>query len=115
VLAEIEAIGLYLLEVRQPPPGPVYGFSNAATHSWATPSTCGFLAAGVVLGVVFAWWQGWTANPLLPPHVVLDRNRGGAYLSMLIAAAQDARRNPDVSSMAIAAIRRRRFAAAVWR
>src|SRR5579864_8029415 len=28
----------------------VYGFSNAAAHSWATPSTWGFLAAGVVLG-----------------------------------------------------------------
>ena len=24
---------------------------------------------------------------MLPPRVVLDRNRGGAYLSMLIAAA----------------------------
>ena len=27
----------------------VYGFSNAATHNWSTPSTWGFLAAGVVL------------------------------------------------------------------
>ena len=65
----------------------VYGFSNAATHSWAAPSTYGFLAAGVALGVVFALWQGRAAHPLLPPRVVLDRNRGGAYLSMLIAAA----------------------------
>jgi MFS family permease len=65
----------------------VYGFSNAATHGWATPSTYGFLAAGVVLGVVFAWWQGRAAHPLLPPRVVLDRNRGGAYASMLIASA----------------------------
>jgi EmrB/QacA subfamily drug resistance transporter len=65
----------------------VYGLSNAAAHSWHTPSTYGFLAAGVVLGVVFAWWQGRAAHPLLPPRVVLDRNRGGAYLSMFIAAA----------------------------
>jgi hypothetical protein len=65
----------------------VYGFANAATHSWGTPSTWGFLAAGVVLGVAFAAWQGRAANPLLPPRVVLDRNRGGAYLSMLIASA----------------------------
>jgi EmrB/QacA subfamily drug resistance transporter len=66
----------------------VYGFSNAATHNWHTPSTYGFLAAGVVLLIVFAFWQGQAANPnpLLPPRVVLDRNRGGAYLSMLIAA-----------------------------
>jgi EmrB/QacA subfamily drug resistance transporter len=64
----------------------VYGFANAASHSWATPSTYGFLAAGVVLLAVFAWWQGRAAHPLLPPRVVLDRNRGGAYLSFFIAA-----------------------------
>jgi EmrB/QacA subfamily drug resistance transporter len=65
----------------------VYGFSNAASHNWHTPSTWGFLAAGVTLGVAFALWQGRAAHPLLPPRVVLDRNRGGAYLSMFIAAA----------------------------
>jgi EmrB/QacA subfamily drug resistance transporter len=65
----------------------VYGFSNAATHSWHTPSTWGFLAAGVVLLVVFAIWQGRAASPLLPPRIVLDRNRGGAYASMLIASS----------------------------
>ncbi len=65
----------------------VYGFSNAASHSWSAPSTWGFLAAGVALGVAFALWQGRAAHPLLPPRVVLDRNRGGAYLSMLFASA----------------------------
>ncbi len=65
----------------------VYGFSNAATHNWSTPSTWGFLAAGVVLLAGFALWQGRAANPLLPPRVVLDRNRGGAYASMLIASS----------------------------
>jgi EmrB/QacA subfamily drug resistance transporter len=65
----------------------VYGFSNAATRDWSTPSTYGFLAAGAALGVAFAAWQGRAAHPLLPPRVVLDRNRGGAYASMLIASA----------------------------
>jgi EmrB/QacA subfamily drug resistance transporter len=65
----------------------VYGFSNAATHSWHTPSTYGFLIAGVLLLAAFAVWQGRAASPLLPPRVALDRNRGGAYLSMLIASA----------------------------
>jgi hypothetical protein len=64
----------------------VYGFANAATHTWATPSTYGFLAAGAALLAVFAAWQARAAHPLLPPRVVLDRNRGGAYLSMLIAS-----------------------------
>jgi EmrB/QacA subfamily drug resistance transporter len=65
----------------------VYGFSNAATHGWHAPSTYGFLAAGAALGVAFAAWQRRAAHPLLPPRVVLDRNRGGAYLAMLIASA----------------------------
>ncbi len=65
----------------------VYGFSNAAVHNWHTPSTYGFLAAGVVLLAAFALWQGRADHPLLPPRVVLDRNRGGAYLSFFIGAA----------------------------
>jgi EmrB/QacA subfamily drug resistance transporter len=65
----------------------VYGFSNAATHGWNTPSTVGFLAAGVALLIAFAAWQTRAAHPLLPPRVILDRNRGGAYLTMLITGA----------------------------
>jgi EmrB/QacA subfamily drug resistance transporter len=61
----------------------VYGFSNAATHSWHAPSTWGFLAAGGALLIAFAAWQRRAAQPLLPPRVILDRNRGGAYLTML--------------------------------
>jgi EmrB/QacA subfamily drug resistance transporter len=65
----------------------VYGFSNAATHSWATPSTYLFLAAGVVLLAVFVFWMSRAASPLMPPRVVLDRNRGAAYLGILLAGA----------------------------
>ncbi len=65
----------------------VYGFSNAASHNWHTPSTYGFLTAGVVLLAAFALWQSRAASPLLPPRVVLDRNRDGAYLAVLIAGA----------------------------
>jgi hypothetical protein len=36
---------------------------------------------------VFAWWETRAPQPLLPPRVVLDRNRGGAYLSILIAGS----------------------------
>jgi len=65
----------------------VYGLANAATHNWHTPSTWGFLAAGAVLLVAFAAWQFRATDPLLPPRVVLDRNRGGAYLTILIVGA----------------------------
>ena len=65
----------------------VYGFSNAATHSWSATSTWGWLAAGVVLLAVFVAWQFRVQYPLLPPRVVLDRNRGGAYLAVLVIGA----------------------------
>ncbi|HEV2252077.1 MAG TPA: MFS transporter, partial [Streptosporangiaceae bacterium] len=105
IFAGVAFIGGALLLARQPSPGRprldipgvllvsggvfcvVYGFSNAAAHSWATPSTYGFLAVGAALLAIFAAWQARAANPLLPPRVVLDRNRGGAYLSFFIAAA----------------------------
>jgi EmrB/QacA subfamily drug resistance transporter len=62
----------------------VYGFSNAATHGWLAPSTWGFLAAGTALLTVFALWQSRAAHPLLPPRVIADRNRGGAYLTSFV-------------------------------
>src|SRR3984957_5285798 len=46
----------------------VYGFSNAATHNWHTPSTYGFLAAGVALLAMFAFWQSRAASPLPQPR-----------------------------------------------
>ena len=65
----------------------VYGFSNAATHSWRADSTLAFLAAGVVLLAFFAFWQTRARYPLLPPRVVLNRNRGGSYLTILVAGS----------------------------
>jgi EmrB/QacA subfamily drug resistance transporter len=65
----------------------VYGFSNAGMRDWHATSAWGFIAAGVALVAVFAGWQRRAAQPLLPPRVVLDRNRGGAYLAMLINGA----------------------------
>jgi EmrB/QacA subfamily drug resistance transporter len=65
----------------------VYGFSNAAVHGWGAPSTWGFLVAAAILLVIFALWQGRASHPLLPPRVVLDRNRGAAYLGILIVGA----------------------------
>ena len=65
----------------------VYGFSNAATHGWHAPSTWGFLVAGAVLLVLFGWRQTRAAQPLLPPRIVTNANRAGAYLTILIASA----------------------------
>jgi EmrB/QacA subfamily drug resistance transporter len=65
----------------------VYGFSNAETDGWDSPATWGMLAASVVLLVAFVFWQRRAAHPLLPLSIVLDRNRGAAYASVLIAGA----------------------------
>jgi EmrB/QacA subfamily drug resistance transporter len=65
----------------------VYGFSNAALHSWSASSTWSYLAVGAALLVAFAVWQWRARHPLLPPRVVLNRNRGGAYLAILIVGA----------------------------
>ncbi|GAB2974425.1 MFS transporter [Amycolatopsis acidiphila] len=62
----------------------VYGFSNAETHDWSSALVWGFLAAGVVLLGVFAVLQSRVEHPLLPLRVVLDRNRGGANLSVFL-------------------------------
>ncbi|MHA6760719.1 MFS transporter [Streptacidiphilus sp. PAMC 29251] len=67
--------------------GLVYGFSNAETHSWSTVNTWGFLLAGVLLLIAFAWWQTRTQHPVLPLRVVLDRNRGASFLGMFVAGA----------------------------
>jgi EmrB/QacA subfamily drug resistance transporter len=101
--AAVAVFGAAVLLRRQPSPGRprldlpgvvlgsgamfciVYGFANAAIHNWHSPSTWGFLVAGVVLLVIFGWWQARAPEPLLPPRVVLDRNRGGAYLAILVA------------------------------
>jgi EmrB/QacA subfamily drug resistance transporter len=65
----------------------VYGLSNAASHGWHAPSTYGFLAAGAALLVVFGFWQAKAPNPLLPARIIMDRNRGGAYLAIGVVGA----------------------------
>jgi EmrB/QacA subfamily drug resistance transporter len=65
----------------------VYGFSNAETHSWTAPVTIVALAASVVLLASFVAVERVTNDPLLPLHIVIDRARGGAYLSIALAGA----------------------------
>ena len=58
----------------------VYGFAYAQNHSWGSSTTVACLVAGALLLAVFVAIQIRVAHPLLPPRVVLDRNRGGSYL-----------------------------------
>lgn len=65
----------------------VYGFSNAETDGWDSPLTWGMLVGSVVFLAAFVLWQTRAGHPLLPLHIVRDRNRGAAYLSVMIAGA----------------------------
>ncbi len=67
--------------------GLVFGFSNAETDGWDSPMTWGMLTAAVILIAAFVFWQTKAKHPLLPLAIVLDRNRGAAYLSVMIAGA----------------------------
>jgi EmrB/QacA subfamily drug resistance transporter len=62
----------------------VYGFTKAETDHWGSATTLLFVTVGVVLLAGFVLIERRTRNPLLPLRVVADRNRGGAFLSMLL-------------------------------
>jgi EmrB/QacA subfamily drug resistance transporter len=64
--------------------GVVFGFATAETDGWTSWPVYAFLAAGVVLLAVFVAVQRVRTAPLLPLRVLLDRYRGGSYLTILI-------------------------------
>ncbi len=63
----------------------VYGFSNADQHGWGAPLTIISLIVGAVLLAAFVVIEQRVSNPILPLRVVLDRNRGGAFLVMFLS------------------------------
>jgi EmrB/QacA subfamily drug resistance transporter len=64
----------------------VYGFSNAQQQSWTAPLTLVMFALSLTLLVSFVLVEGRVKHPLLPLHVVRNRDRGGSYLSVALAA-----------------------------
>ncbi|WP_375405376.1 MFS transporter [uncultured Amnibacterium sp.] len=67
--------------------GIVYGFSSAETNGWGDAQTITSLAVGVVLLIAFVILESRVAHPLLPLRVVLDRQRGGSYLTVALTGA----------------------------
>ncbi len=77
----------------------VYGFTEAAkpknpaakgispVNGWTATPTVLFLSLAVILLVAFVVWEMRTTNPLLPMRIVMDRNRGGSYLTFLFVGA----------------------------
>jgi EmrB/QacA subfamily drug resistance transporter len=62
----------------------VYGFTKASSDGWDAPLTIGLLVAAALLLTAFVVIETRTSHPLLPMRVILDRNRGGAFLSALL-------------------------------
>jgi EmrB/QacA subfamily drug resistance transporter len=77
----------------------VYGFTRVAQNAqknaaagvtdnaWGEPLALTFIGVGILLVVAFVLLELRTRNPLLPMRIVLDRNRGGAYLTSTLVGA----------------------------
>ena len=63
----------------------VFGFSHAETAGWTAALTIGSLVAGVLVLAGFVLAERRVSHPLLPLHVILDRTRGGAYVSVFLS------------------------------
>ncbi|MFJ5220449.1 MFS transporter [Streptomyces sp. NPDC088354] len=70
--------GLFLL---------VFGSAQAEKDGWGSALTIGSLVGGAILLAGFVTVERRAVNPLVPLRVVLDRNRGAAYLSLLLGSA----------------------------
>lgn len=67
----------------------VYGFTQAAvqTIGWTSLRSLGFIIGGVVLLAAFVLVEKTSRHPLLPLRLVLNRDRGGAFLTSTAVGA----------------------------
>ncbi|NLA65036.1 MAG: MFS transporter, partial [Leucobacter sp.] len=64
----------------------VYGFT-LAEEGWARVDTIGFIAAGVLLVIVFGVIETRVSHPLLPLRVIFHKVRAGAYIVQAMIGA----------------------------
>ena len=65
----------------------VYGFTTAGTRGWGASLTIGLLAAAAAALAAFVVIELRSPHALLPMRVLLDRNRGGAFLASLLVGS----------------------------
>ncbi|WP_406183263.1 MFS transporter [Streptomyces sp. NBC_01006] len=63
----------------------VYGFTRAESAGWSDALTVTMFVASAVLLAAFVLVESRVKSPLLPLRVLLERNRGGVYLSLGLA------------------------------
>jgi EmrB/QacA subfamily drug resistance transporter len=62
----------------------VYGFTKAGTDGWSSSTAIALFAAAGALLATFVLIELRAEHPLLPMRVVLNRDRGGSFLSSLL-------------------------------
>jgi predicted MFS family arabinose efflux permease len=65
----------------------VYGSTQAVTAGWSDTGVVALLLSSTALATAFIVRERLTTAPLLPLRIVLDRNRGGSYLTVFFAIA----------------------------
>jgi EmrB/QacA subfamily drug resistance transporter len=65
----------------------VYASGQAARQGWGAPLVLAPLGAGITALALFVVQEARAETPLLPLRIVLDRRRGAAYLSVVLAIA----------------------------
>src|SRR3954452_20261323 len=65
----------------------VYGFINAANHSWSAATTVASLGGGVGLLVAFVLYESRSSIAMMPMRIFANRSRAGSYVIMLILGA----------------------------
>ncbi|MFB7979964.1 MFS transporter [Streptomyces vinaceus] len=63
----------------------VYGFTRAESAGWSDAVTVAMFVSSAVLLAAFVFVESRVKSPLLPLRVLLERNRGGVYLSLGLA------------------------------
>ncbi|MER7844091.1 MFS transporter [Kitasatospora sp. NPDC096077] len=64
-----------------------YALVGSTDHGWRSPGVLGPLAAGLLLLLAFAAAERRTADPLLPPGFLADRQRATALVTVMATAA----------------------------
>jgi len=65
----------------------IYALTRGNTNGWSDAGTLVSFAAGAVLLLAFLLTEARSRAPIVPPPVVRDRNRGGAYAVLLLLGA----------------------------
>ena len=65
----------------------VFACSTAVSEGWKSPTVVGLVSTSAVLLALFVFRETRARSPLLPLRIVLDRSRGGAYVTVSLAIA----------------------------